>query len=82
MLNVKHPFIGYWDSFFLHIVSLEKWFDNRARNEALLEMMQSFQTNNEQLADRIKAIKNQKLHEKNNTFEKDNINLRDKIQSM
>ena len=46
-------------SFFLHIISLRKWFDNRAKNEALLEMIQSLQTNNEQLTDRINAIKNQ-----------------------
>ena len=51
--------------FFLHIISLRKWFDNRAKNETLLEIIWSLHTNNEQLADRINTIKNQKLPEKN-----------------
>ena len=46
-------------SFFLYIVSLRKWFDNRAQNEALLEMIQFLQTNNEKLADRINTMDNQ-----------------------
>ena len=45
-------------SFLLHILSLRK-------NMALLGMIQSLQTNNEQLVDRINTIKNQKLPEKN-----------------
>ena len=36
-------------SFVLHIFSLKTWFDNRAKNEALLEMIQSSQTDNGQL---------------------------------
>ena len=60
MVIVTHPFISYWDSVFFHITSLRKWFDNRAKNEALLETIQSLQTNNEQLADRINTIENQK----------------------
>ena len=70
-------------SFFLHIISLRKWFDNKAKNEALLEIKQSLLTNNEQLADRIKTIENQKLPDKkNNTIEKDSINLANKTQSL
>ena len=75
MVIVIHPFL-YWDSVvFLHIISLRKWFDNRTKNETLLEMIQSLQTNNEQLADRINTIENQKLPEKINTIEKGNIIL-------
>ena len=50
--------------------------------EAFLEMIQSLQTNTEQLAERINTIELQKLDEKINTIEKDNINLTDKIQSI
>lgn len=31
-------------SFVLHIISLKKWFDNRLKNEKLLEMIESLQT--------------------------------------
>lgn len=43
-----------------------------------LEMIHSLQTNDEQLADRIYTIESQKLAEKNNPIEKDNINLTEK----
>ena len=45
-------------------------------------MTQSLQTNNEQLADRINTIENQKILEKNNTTENGNINLTEKIEFM
>ena len=45
-------------SFFLHILSLKRM------NVPLLGMIQSLQTNNEQLIDRITTIKIQKLLEK------------------
>ena len=69
MVIVIHPFIGCIDtqclslelSFFLHIISLRKWFDNKAKNEALLKMIQSLQTKNEQLADSINAVESQTL---------------------
>lgn len=67
------PYIHLFDfgiSFVFHVILLRKWFDNRAKNEALLEMIQYVETNNEQ------------LFEKTNTIEKDNIYLTDKIQSM
>ena len=58
MVIVICPFIGYWDSvLFLHMIFLRK-------NEALLEMIQCLQTNNEQLDDRFNTIKNQKVSEK------------------
>ena len=41
-------------SFVLHIFSLKTWFDNRAKNEALLEMIQSLQTDNDQLKGQIR----------------------------
>lgn len=42
--------------FILHLIFLKLWFDMMA----LLEMQQSLQTNNEQLADRIHITENQK----------------------
>ena len=45
-------------------------FGNRAKNEAFLEMIQSLQTNNEQLVGKI------------STLERDTINLMDRIQSV
>ena len=50
-------------SFVFHIISSRKWFDNRAKNEVLLEMIQSFQSNNGQLVEKI------------NTTERYSINL-------
>ena len=40
-------------SFVFHIISLRSWFGNRAKNEALLEMIQSLQTNNKQLVEKV-----------------------------
>ena len=57
-------------SFVLHIFSLKTWFDNRAKNEALLEMIQSLQTDNDQLKGKF------------STLEKDTTNLTNKTQSM
>ncbi|XP_041911227.1 uncharacterized protein LOC121677222 [Arvicola amphibius] len=57
-------------SLVFHIISLRKWFNNRAKNETSLEMIQSLQTSNEQLVGKI------------NTLERDTINLTHKIQSM
>lgn len=34
-------------TFGFHIISLRKWFDTRAKNEALLEVIRSLQTNYE-----------------------------------
>ena len=48
-------------SFVLPILFLKRCFDTRVRNEAILEMIQSLQTDNKQLADGIYTIKNQKL---------------------
>ena len=71
MVIVIYPFIGYWDSVFFNIISLRKWFNNRAKNEALLEMIQSLQANSKQLANRINIIENQKLTDlKINAIEK------------
>ena len=37
-------------SLIIHIISLKKRFDNRAKNERLLEMIQTLQTSNEKMA--------------------------------
>ena len=55
-------------SFVLHIFSLKTWFDNRAKNEALLEMIQSLKTENQ-------------LNGKFSILEKDTTNLTNKTQS-
>lgn len=57
-------------SFILHIVSLKTWFDNKFKNEKLLEMIQYLQTGNENLAEKIHNIENY------------NLNLIGKIQSL
>ena len=57
-------------SFVLHIISLKKWFDNRVKNEKLLEMIQFLQTGNEKLAERM------------HTIESGNYNLTGKFQPM
>ena len=64
---------------FLHTISLRIWFDNRAKNEALLEMTQSLQKS--QLTGLIPS-KIKSYLKKINTIEKGNINLTDKIESM
>ena len=57
-------------SLILHIISLKKGFDNRAKNERLLEMIQTLQTSNKNLGERI------------HTTENGNHKLRGKIDSM
>ena len=57
-------------SFILHIFPLKTWFDNRAINEALLEMIQSLQMDNDQVTGIF------------STLEKDTANLKNKTQSM
>ena len=57
-------------SYLFQIIPLRKWYDNISKNQTLLEMIQSLQTNNEQLVEKI------------NTLERDAINLTHKIQSM
>ncbi|XP_049979759.1 uncharacterized protein [Alexandromys fortis] len=56
-------------SFVLHIFFLKTWFDNRAKNEALLEMVQFLQTDSDLLKGKLK------------TLEKDEKNLADKTKS-
>ena len=56
-------------SFVLHIFSLKTLFDNRAKNEALLETIESLQTDNDQLKENF------------NTLEKETTNLTNKTQS-
>lgn len=55
-------------NFISHIILLREWLDNIKKNEALLEMRQFLQINNEKLVVMIKSM------------ERDNINLIDKIQ--
>ena len=50
-------------SFVFHIISIKQWFDNRAKNEAIWEIIQSLQANNGQSVEKI------------NTMERDSINL-------
>lgn len=44
-------------SFVLHILSLKIWFDNSAKNEALLEMVKSLQTDTTFLKEKITTTK-------------------------
>ena len=62
MIFLIHPFIWLGISYVFKIISLRKSFDNRVKDESLLDMIQSLQTNNEQLAKYI------------NTIGRDNIN--------
>ena len=45
-------------SLIIHIISLKKRFDNRAKNERLLEMIQTLQTSNGKVAERIHTTEN------------------------
>ena len=56
VLILRHSFVFY----------IKKWFCIRAKDEALLEMILSLQTNNEQLDDWTYNTENQNLAEKSN----------------
>lgn len=49
-------------SLVIHIIFLKKWPDNRAKNEKLMEMIQTLQRGNERLAERIHSIENDNYH--------------------
>lgn len=53
--------------FVIHIIILRKWLNNRAKNEPLLEMIKSLQTDNDRLKGKFSTLEKDKISLTNKT---------------